>query len=552
MRPRIPRAIALLLLTLSVSAPALAQVLAAQPRPAAPPAQGAPAGQATDSRSTQDRLQFFALSDVRAIADQQNRTDKTRDIADVTKHVFAFVYWARQPATVSDALKTFLRQANASRVDQQTGAGASAANTSSVVSKTGLATLFGLAVESGAVTQTIDQNVATFRANADGLVRFLSNQDVIPACGSNDTNCSAGDLKNLELSASFNVSNSTAQTLSGTTAAGQTAAFSSFISQHQFSSAGVRYAIANNRDLRSAAYVKEWNDWLQANKAALSAAGVQLETANDALFGKVEHEGNPDFYSTWHQATFAKLAASSTEAEWDATMQAQLQTLLDEMRKLDPSVDAEVEALEASLLRYLVLRSDLSSTLVTDYGLTVDYTYSQPALQPSLHSFRVAYAYSPKAKANGPNPGTITVNGAFEFYQTPQLTGAGMTTTRWKDAQAAVQFDRPLGSAASPAQLSLGAYYQYQKDPSIIVIPSGATTLPGTSIPLPAAGTPLLSQKGSIYAAQMTLTLKIASSGVTLPIGLSWSNRSELLSGNQVSAHIAMTFDPSSLLLLVK
>src|SRR5262249_37765981 len=114
----------------------------------------------------------------------------------------------------------------------------------------------------------------------------------------------------------------------------------------------------------------------------------------------------------------------------------------------------------------------------------------------------------------------------------------------------ALQFDRPLGPADSGAQLSVGAYYQYQIHSGIIMIPSDATTLPGTNIALPPTGTPILAQRGSIFVAQAVMTLRLSTSGLKVPIGISWSNRTELLPGNEVRGHIGFTFDSTPLSLL--
>jgi hypothetical protein len=149
-----------------------------------------------------------------------------------------------------------------------------------------------------------------------------------------------------------------------------------------------------------------------------------------------------------------------------------------------------------------------------------------------------------------PNPGTITVNAGLDYYQDAQPTGAGLGTSHWKDAQAAVQFDRPLGPAGSASTFSASLYYQYQMHPNIFIVPPGPITIQGTTIPIRAAGLPLLSQPGSIVVAQATLTIRMASSGLKIPIGVAWSNRTELVPGNRFIGQIGFTFDSSPLLLM--
>jgi len=411
--------------------------------------------------------------------------------------------------------------------------------------------------------QTIDQNLASIRANADGLIRFLSNQELFPACSPSDPRCDpASALKNLELSVSFNISDAGARTLTGVSpSSGSQVDFSALLTKHQFSSATARYALLNNRDPRSKAYRDKWINWFKTNQSVLQAAGKELLTNIAAATlliqqtgedGKPTREtGNPDQYTLWAKETRDKLdAAPKTEAAWKTVLQQQLDALLAKMRALDPDFDRKLADMGKAYVRYLALRRDLESTLITDPGLTLEYTFSQPTLQPKLHTVKIAYAFSPKGAPGTVNSGTITFNAALDFFQNPQLTGTRQDTSRWKDAQAALQFDRPLGPADSPAQLSVGAYYQYQIHPGIFTIPADASMLPGTSIPLPPGGSPILAQKGSIFVAQATMTVRIASSGLKVPMGISWSNRTDLVKGNEVRGHVGFTFDSTPLFLL--
>ena len=101
----------------------------------------------------------------------------------------------------------------------------------------------------------------------------------------------------------------------------------------------------------------------------------------------------------------------------------------------------------------------------------------------------------------------------------------------------------PNGAVA----LTLGGYFQYQMSPALIMIPGGATA-PG-GVPLPGDATMLLAPKGTIAVAHASITLQIPNSGIRLPIGISWSNRTELLTGTEVRAHIGFSFDTHSVLL---
>jgi hypothetical protein len=517
-----------------------------------------------DPRTSGERLYYFLSDEGDRAAVSLLQTAPARLTDPLQTSGFAFVYYALPPRAVTDTYKAFLRFAERARVDQQLGA-PSLGGSAGAASRTGLASVLGLALETGAVTQTVDQNAMTLRANADGLARFLSNQEIFTPCADGDAGCRAsGFLKNLELSASFNVSESDTKTLSGVVpGTGDETAFSAAVSTKQLRSASARYAIYNSRDLRSAEYRERWVQWLRQNPNALAAAGTDLLRQFSALTDAIrttDVPGRPEgdeitHYAEWTEGAEKALAAARassnvTEEEYRRVYAEQLDRLIERMRALDAEFDVKLARLADAYARYLSSRRSLASALVTEPALTVEYNFAQPALQPKLHTVRVAYAFSPKRSDGGANPGTVTVNAGFGYYDDPQPTGTGFDTVRWRDVHLAVQFDRPLGPPDSAAQLSIGAYYQYQKHPNVIEIPLGATVLPGTSVPLPPAGAKLLGDAGSLVVGQALLTIRIPGSGLRMPLGFSWSNRTELATGNEVRGHVGFTFDPAPLFLM--
>jgi hypothetical protein len=58
----------------------------------------------------------------------------------------------------------------------------------------------------------------------------------------------------------------------------------------------------------------------------------------------------------------------------------------------------------------------------------------------------------------------------------------------------------------------------------------------------------LLAPKGNIVVAQAMVNFALKS-GTRLPLGVTWSNRTDLLKGNEFRGHVGFTFDWSSLLL---
>lgn len=458
------------------------------------------------------------------------------------------------------------------RVDEQAGASAAAGGAASAAEKAGITGLITAALETGAMTQTLDQNLLTLRGNAEGLFRFLTGQEVLPACVTpEDTSCDPSPINNLELTASFNVSkSSTTEAVSGQNPFnGAELAALLTSTKRQFSNASARYVVVNSRDLRSKTYRDAWVKWFQANEGALGLAGADLLKATDDIFNIVANTqakdpaGNPltvttpgpgganivlnvMVYDKWQKDTKAALtAAPRTEAGIAGVLKQRLDLLEVEIRNPIPDLDDRLELAANAYVRYFNLTRK-GFELANMPMLTAQFTYSEPTLQPKLIEGKFAFAWSPKG-AGTVNPGTLTLNGGISMYTKPQPKDAKGGTGRWRHAQVAFQFDRPMGGSGAPASLSLGAYFQYQISPGLINIPAG-TSAPG-GVPLPGNAAQLLAPKGTIAVAHAGITLQIPNSGIKLPISISWSNRTEFLTGNEIRGHIGFNFDTHSPLL---
>ncbi len=556
------------------------------------PASVGPANAANDPRTLSEKLALFDL------------TGDPQDLANVYRHHLpALVYYALPSAAVSGAYGAFLNGVASARVDQQLGAtGANA------VAKAGLTTLASFALESGVLTETTAQNVATLHANADGLMRFLTNREVAPLCASNDTACQPGWAKDLDLSASF-----TANRFESTAGRFESAA-------NRFESATVSYAIANPRDIRSPEYRAKWLAWFDGNHAALRTGGQDLLAyvgnliaqaglptsgnssgggTNDANLG-----GAVSRYDAWRKDAEAAIAAvPGTAAERAAIFAAKLDGLIAMIRGIDPQFDVKLADLERAYMRSFTARgatasnraTSLVTSLITAPQWLVQATYTELPLEPRLINARLVYAQSPRGASSNTtnnttvsasgspsantstntsantsantstNPGTFTVNTGVDLYEAGHSVGLAQNSvpetqpgapsiaqgvaqntaqgivqnaeraSRFRDAQAAIEFDRAFGATGSPAALSVGAYYQYQPRPAILVEPGGAETWADV--------------RGSLFLIQAGITLTIAGTGVKVPIGVSWSNRMDLARGQELRAHFGFTFDSGALVL---
>jgi hypothetical protein len=195
-------------------------------------------------------------------------------------------------------------------------------------------------------------------------------------------------------------------------------------------------------------------------------------------------------------------------------------------------------------------------------GLTFEYAYARPDNQPRISTARLIFTLHPgtltsdtwpaagNGAAAGAAPSTggkksgnvndtaITFNFAADLYDNPPPG-----TSVLRDLQAALQFDHHFGTTIA----TLGGYYQYQHSPNTLTIGPG-NLAPGTNIMLNGQTATLLAPKGNIGVAQAMVTFALKS-GIKLPVSVTWSNRTDLIKGNELRGHVGFTFDWSSLLL---
>ena len=91
----------------------------------------------------------------------------------------------------------------------------------------------------------------------------------------------------------------------------------------------------------------------------------------------------------------------------------------------------------------------------------------------------------------------------------------------------------------------MAAYWQYQPQASVLNIAAG-TVAPSTNIPIPNGTQEFVGTAGSLWVAQGKLTIKGAG-GIDIPVGVSWSNKTDLLQGSKVGAQVGISYDLSSL-----
>src|SRR5215831_6000796 len=384
---------------------------------------------------TQKSLSAYRLSldDAKKTgAGTPQREQKVAQLLDVEHQPGRFVMYAYRVDLAQIAFDALTSSWNQSRIDKQIGATASSAGTTNLVSRPSTPELLGLAVEFGALTQTTSGSVTTFHANADSAFRAIVGQP-ISCIGCMGTS----GLKNLNFAASFDLSRqSTQQLTTSGPATPATPAVSSIVlpsSSAQLSSFSARYDIYNPKDTRSKQYQQAWSDWFNANQKTLQDAATALLTAVNPFLSQIGN--NPD-YRKLKEEYGPKLNQAAAE-DMDAILDDYLSRLTGLAKAANPNFDQQLLAVRAAYAQYAQVYNDAISVLKGKPQFAFEYTFNRPLNQPDTDNFRLIYGSNPFSGG-----GLLSANLAFTIYhgQIP----AGASYGRFRDVQAAAQFDRPL------------------------------------------------------------------------------------------------------------
>ena len=431
-----------------------------------------------------------------------------------------------------------------SRVDKQIGSTATSSGSTDLVSLPSVPQLFGLGVGLGALTQTVSGSVATFRGNADGMIRSMAGQPV----GCNGCMGTSG-LKNLNFAVSFDLSRQGSQQVatSGAANSATTIPPATIVlpkSTKQFSSFTARYDIYNPKDTRSKAFQESWKGWFLKHQNELETAGDQLltpiEKLLDPLFDESgENKDTTDKYMALRSDYVPRLEKADA-SQIDGLLTEYLTKVISLASANVADFDQQLLAVRAAYATYSQTYDDLFKELRGKPQFSFEYTFNSPVNQPDTHNIRMIFGFNPFSGG-----GLLSANAAMTFYG--GAIPAGAKYGRIRDYQFAAQFDRPLGNINThPAVLTIAGYVQYQLDPSVIDIGPG-NLVPGTTITLPQDAQVLLGRAGTMGIVEGKITLKMKNSGLKIPIGVSWANRTDLLNATDVRGHVGITYDLDAL-----
>jgi hypothetical protein len=433
-----------------------------------------------------------------------------------------------------------LREAGQARPDRQVSATSDSTGTTSLVSKAGSAELLSFALSTGALTRTINGTTATISTNGDQVFRLVTGSDPDCTVTCNSLGWFEDRILNpLNVLATFDLAQqrgtvtATSGQASGTTPE-QVNTVLIPTGVGRLSGFTARYQLRNRFDPRGADFKRAWKAQVTSLRAVVGKIGddtdavtAAVETHSEAI-SRAQSFGDELLSAALSDPT-GHVLLQKFEDLWSVVT-------TDEIvrdPKLATAVSKVIQDRGVYRIAWFRALDEAVGTL-----LTLEYNYNRPVNQPFTHDFRLIYGY------NFQSMGMLTFNGSVSLYDT---IPAGAKYGRLHYGQVSTQYDRTLSGKenAIGTQLSLAGYWQYQPHPSVLDIPAG-TVAPGTTIPLPNGTQEFVGTAGSLWVTQAKLTIK-GSGGINIPIGVSWSNKTDLLRGSRVGAQVGISYNFSSI-----
>ncbi len=437
-------------------------------------------------------------------------------------------------AQMQDMANQLINYVEQARQDKQVGASDSSAGTTSLVSK-GVGAILGVALESGSIDRTTSGSVTTVTLNTAQAVDFLSAGNIKP-CEIIESNCSFGRkvLTGLTINTTYDVS----QASTSTNLTASQSALSSLVGSNTSAFTGVS-ARADFHARKKNVKVTDLVTTYQSSD--YQSATTTYAAAFDSLISKVA--ADPNYQQAFTDAVNQLQDTNATKKDVDVDVV--LQQLVEKIASIIDNSAADTAAFQAYASAenaYRGARNTALGAVLNKWTTSFEYDYNRLANQPDQSDFKAIYSY--RSDANSDRVLQVTANAGATIYDSLE----GSSTSRVRSAQAAFQLDYTATSTASKVQAAVsgGYYFQYMNADGLLTLP--ATQLaPGTAIPLPGNASQLLNTTGPIHIGQGKVTLSVKGTSVSVPLALTFSNRTDLIKASKVGGNFGITYDFSSL-----
>jgi hypothetical protein len=410
----------------------------------------------------------------------------------------------------------FIVEAEEARTDKQVGSTPSSSGSTSLTVKGTAPKVLGLAVENGALTQSISGTTVTFRGNPLGIVQALADKGFIQSYEESQSDTFARLFKGLSFSLSFDTSrgNDPNSNMPNVFTA----------DRQQLSQFGFRYEFYNNRDPRARAHKEKWEKFVfeQGTKLSQSfevlAENLRERDPDDTTNRKPKRLKDPGLRDWYVETDLALRAARADQVE--GILRDRLRVL--PINNLSPDTVAVLDQFRLAFQGYIEKRNEILADINKGGIVTFDYTNTRQVNAPNLSNFMLIAEKGAGGRFDATFNGSLTI-----FDKIP----VGMTK-RVRDFQFSGQFDAGLGNVRGIGNLVFSLSGKYERLMEDAMAPDGMT---------------MMNTKGDIAIGQLKLTIPIKGLGVKMPVSVTFANRTELIKEKEVRGNIGFTFDLDTL-----
>src|ERR1700722_941938 len=467
-------------------------------------------------------------------------------------------YIAAADATKEDASSVLFQRLiqTAKSMSQQTGSSVGTGGSTNLTSKGVAAKFISLASEYGALTQSTSNLTTTAQGTLAGIPVLLLSNKIAEECSTRllaSTPCENHNvvsfLNRFSYSVSFDTSQNS-QTLAGTATSqgGTSAQPATFTANtHTINSVTGKWIAIQGHQFKQADITKALTE-LTPDQAANVMAHTDFFQKKELSLGRSFQYWQDTAVNTLDTIMGTDADGQKTLAAWQSLGTSLVETFgipEDMPAKQAASSDVIQNTLQLALAyeTYLGQEEKLAASLVAPPVLTFEYDENRPASQPTNSVFRFISQQNLKQV-------TLTENGAISIYDsTPSSSIPG--SSRLRDAQFAFEADHnfSINSAiiGKIGMASSGAFYfQYQSSPAILNVNPSSPVTGVTITGLPSNATQVFAKKGDIAIGQLRLTIG-SGSNFKLPISVTYSNRTELVTKPTWGAQVGISYDFDSL-----
>jgi hypothetical protein len=424
------------------------------------------------------------------------------------------------------------------RTDQQTTAPAAASGSTSTTSKGSVPWLLGLAEEYGGLTQSVSGSMTTVNGNIANIVKAVNTKSYQRSFDAWPYNQFLAVVEKASFSLGFNTGSSSSST-------------STSVSPSTFGSATAHIDIYNHRDPRDKKWKNSWAGWINDKTANLPNAVQDFLPVVSTTYHNEYSEWQDDAKNTLSSLDSYLKTTKDASTSQDSQISTKLNSIWTDFNtKVCSSVAKDPallqagtnysKALDAYQKGYQSVQSEINNSPVFSFEYTftnqssvalpksTTQTYTIGTTAPDLSTFNFIYQRS-LSKNGGAQ---FTANASTTLFTSPS---AQLHVTPVRDYKLSAEADLPLPALnkLSKSSLSLSALVQ-----DLLQEPLGQqVTVNGVSV----------TNTGTIILGQAKWTFPAGTTGVSFPISLTASNRTDLIKETTVKGTIGVSYNLDSL-----